>query len=90
MSSYVKEYQMTVESAQDYLVRADELDGFLFAVAEGEDLNATIGKNDQSGNTLWLDQLLGVLLLGIATTHDVHPAEVGHMAIQFALEHMDD
>lgn len=90
MSSYLKEYRTTVSSAQDYLARADELDGFLFAAAENEDLNATIGTNDASGNTLWLDQLLGVLILGIANTHDVHPAEIGHMAIEFAIEHMDD
>lgn len=89
MSTFEKEYETTVGSAREYLARADDLDGFLFAAAEGEDLNATIGRNDASQNTLWLDQLLGVLILGIANTHDVHPAEVGHMAIEFAMEHMD-
>lgn len=48
-----------------------------------------MGGNDASGNTLWLDQLLGILILGIANTHDVHPAEIGHMAVDFALEHVD-
>jgi hypothetical protein len=90
VDSFVKEYQITVESARDYLARADELDGFLFAAAEGEDLNATIGKNDESENTLWLDRLLGVLILGIANTHDIHPAQIGHMATRFAIEHMDE
>ncbi|PAU85573.1 hypothetical protein CK500_02590 [Halorubrum salipaludis] len=81
---------MTVESDREYLSRADALDGFLFAVAEGDDLNATIGGNDGSEHALWLDDLLGVLILEIARTHDVDPAHIGHMAVRFALEHMGD
>jgi hypothetical protein len=89
MSSYVKQYEVTVDTAREYLARADELDGFVFAVAEGDDLNATIGWNEESENDLWLDRLVGVLLMGIANTHDFDPAEIAEMAVEFAREHMD-
>lgn len=89
MSTFETVYETTVGNAREYLARVADLDGFLFDAAEGGDCNATIGRNDASGTTPWLDQLLGVLVPGIADTHDVHPAETGHMAIDFALEHVD-
>jgi hypothetical protein len=89
MATNISEYESTVETVQEYLARAGELDGFIFAVGEGEDLNASIGRNEGSENTLWLDDLLGMIILGVANTHDVHPAVLGHMAVEFAMEHWE-
>ncbi len=30
-----------------------------------------------------------MIILGIADTHDVHPAVLGHMAVAFAMEHWE-
>lgn len=89
ISTFEQESETTDGNAREYLARADDLDGFPFAVAESEDLDATIGRSDAPGNTLWLDQLRVVLVPGVADARGVHPAETGHVAIESALVHVD-
>jgi hypothetical protein len=88
-SELTNEYRTSVANAREYLDNAESLDAFLFAVSTEGDLNATMGWNDTTEPEVALDELVGITILLLAQTHDVHPAILGHGATEFAIENWE-
>ncbi|WP_276260195.1 hypothetical protein [Haloglomus litoreum] len=82
-------YETSVTTARENLERAGDLDAFLFAVSEDGDLNATIGTNESGAGAVPLEELVGIALLLLARSHDIHPAVLAHGAAEFAIENYD-
>lgn len=81
----VRQYDMTVQTAREYLDDADTLDAFLFAATDEGDVEALMGYNDEEGADISAESLLGVLIYLLADVNDVHPAVLGHGAIREAI-----
>lgn len=84
-----REYASLVAKANAHLENAEALDAFVFATSENGDANALIGYNDDRASDVNLDALIGILILLGAQAHDIHPAVLGHLATDLAVENYE-
>lgn len=82
-------YEESVRQALDLLEDAGELDGFVFAASAGDDVTGTLGTNPEAAGEGDVTARLGMLLLAVAETRDVHPAVVGYRSTRWAVEQQD-
>lgn len=78
-------YEQSLEQAKRYLDNADDLNGFVLAVQQGDSV-ATVKGNLPAVGEFDPGNALGALIWSVSQDLEMHPEDVGNAAIEAAID----